>query len=36
MSFRSATGLDTFLLMSVEKEVLNDLKFEDILDIIKN
>lgn len=28
--------LDAFLLMSVEKEILNDLKFEDILDIIKN
>lgn len=28
--------LDAFLLMSVEKEILSDLKFEDILDIIKN
>jgi len=28
--------LDAFLLMSVEKEILNDLNFEDILDIIKN
>jgi len=30
------THLVAFLLMSIEKDILNDLKLKDILNIIKN